>query len=127
MNVSNFMPGSIKLRRLKRYLNNMRFKRKLMGKKDSLIIYFLFWALYAPFVLIMWRRENGTLLELSIVMLAGLGLVLLALFVKEGFLDKRRAAHHTPKFERVKRPDQTIVSLDNVFKPNFGKVEIDLD
>ena len=126
MNVSNFTPGNTRLRKLKRYSSSMIFRRKLI-KKDSLLIYLFFWLLYAPPALVIWHKTSGSLLEISFVMLAGLGLVLLALYIKESFLDKRRAAHYPSHFERVKRVKPDPVSFDNVFKPNFGKVEIDLD
>jgi hypothetical protein len=80
-------------------------------------------------VIVSWHSGGGTLVELSIALLIGLGIVLAGLFVKERFLDREEDDFNDPDEEDYDAPRESfaVESFENVFKPDFGRVEIDLD
>ncbi len=92
---------------------------------DDVLIYLGFWALYAPLAVYGWRSEGWTLVDLSVILLIGLGLVLFGLFVKEKYLDKDKAASvklssRTPKKVILNHSDSVPCIFGNVFEPDFG-------
>ena len=64
------------------HLNYMKIRRMLTRHtKTDLIIYVAFWVLYAPLVLLRWHSEKGNLIEISFILLIGLGIVLSGLLL----------------------------------------------
>jgi len=99
-----------------------------MAEKNTIdvVLYLGFWALYGPLAVAMWYYEQASLFKLGVVLLIGLGLILGCLFIKEVF--RRRKKQATVEIlEEAEEASVEPVSFDNVFKPDFGKVEIDLD
>ena len=78
--VLNFMNGNMEV--MSMHLNYMKIRRMLTRHtKTDLIIYVAFWVLYAPLVLLRWHSEKGNLIEISFILLIGLGIVLSGLLL----------------------------------------------
>ena len=94
--------------------------------QNSLLLYLLFWALYGPLAVGLWHYEGAGLFKLGVVLLFGLGLILGYLFYKDNHRVRSRTAlvldEEEPETDAFDTPH-----FDNVFKLNFGRVEIDLD
>jgi hypothetical protein len=98
--------------------------------RNNVLLYLAFWAIYGPLVIMTWHSGGGTLFQLSIVLLIGLGIVLAGLFVKERFLDREEDDFEELEEEAEEERREGFAAADsfeNVFKPDFGKVEYDLD
>jgi hypothetical protein len=98
--------------------------------RNNVLLYLAFWAVYGPLVIVTWHAEGGSLLKLSIALLIGLGIVLAGLFVKERFLDREEDDYDFPEEEPDEERREGFAAADsfeNVFKPDFGRVEYDLD
>jgi len=77
----SFTDGNTK-RVLKKPLNNTRCRKmRIKNIKYDIIIYLAFWALYAPLALLRWHHEKGNLIEISFILLIGLGIVLSGLLI----------------------------------------------
>ena len=93
---------------------------------EDVLIYLTFWAVYAPLAVYGWHSEGWTLVELSIILLIGLGLVLFGLLIKEKYLDKGKTAlsvkssFKTPKTPILKHSDSVPSIFGKVFEPDFG-------
>jgi hypothetical protein len=98
--------------------------------RNNVLLYLTFWAVYGPLVIVTWHSGGGTLFQLSIVLLIGLGIVLAGLFVKERFLDREEDDYDFLEEEPDEERREGLAAtecFDNVFKPDFGRVEYDLD
>ena len=91
--------------------------------RNDVILYLAFWSVYGPMAVGVWHYEDSSLLKLGIVLLIGLGIILGYLFGRELFRKKAEKTHIALP-EPQKAP---VACFDNVFKPDFGKVKIDLD
>jgi hypothetical protein len=93
-------------------------------------MYIGFWSLYGPLAVATWYYEKASLLKLSIVLLIGLGIALFGLWLKRRLLDRpyltTAILPEEPEKARLSLPNDDFTYLDNVFKPDFGRVEIDL-
>lgn len=85
-----------------------------MKFKTGLKIYFLFWLLYIPISLILMQFYSA---NFTVVMLIGLKIIIIYLlfenFSKKKVVIKKQVQENAPWF--------------NVFKPNFGRIEYDLN
>ena len=99
----------------------------LTRSKDNILIYLLFWVIYAPLVLLRWNSSQGNLIEISLILLLGLGIVLSGLFIRDYLKSRLRRTYYEPEEECEEDPRKPSCSFENVFKTDFGKVEIDLD
>ncbi len=103
-----------------RLMSYMRFRR--MRTSNSILLYLLFWAFYGPLAVGLWYYDGSGLVNLGIGLLIGLGIILGYLFYK----DLHRVRTRISVVEEEPEPFD-VPNFDNVFKLNFGRVEIDLD
>lgn len=107
----------------------MEMARMMSDEKENIKLYLLFWLFYIPVSLLIMQFEPANFM---IVMLIGLKIILGYLIWKD-FI-------HKPKIAKAKMPELMQESthdrqgnpadlpyFDNVFKPDFGKIEYDLD
>ena len=104
----------------------------MAGKNTTdVVLYLGFWSLYGPIAVATWYYEKASLHKLAIVLLIGLGIVLMGLWAKRRLLDRPLSYEHIPPTVREKTAlrlsNYDLAGFDNVFKPDFGRVEYDLD
>ncbi len=103
--------------------------RMIANEKENILLYFMFWLFYIPSSLLIMQFEPA---NFTIVMLIGL-VIILGYLVYNDFT-------HKPKIAKAKMPGlmqepmpkmqsnpADVPYFDNVFKPDFGKIEYDLD
>ncbi len=107
--VLSFIYGNTRVD-LRKPLNNTRCKKmRIKNIKYDIIIYLAFWALYAPLALLRWHSEEGSLFEISVILLLGLGVILTGLFLF-GFAKRGRRMFR-------KEREQTVIEINDEPEP----------
>ena len=107
----------------------MEMARMISDEKENIKLYLMFWLFYIPVSLLIMQFKPA---NFTIVMLIGLKIILGYLIWKD--------FTHKPKIAKAKRPElmqepmpkmqsnpADVSYFDNVFKPDFGKIEYDLN
>jgi hypothetical protein len=107
----------------------MEIARIISDEKENIKLYLIFWLFYIPASLIIMQFEPANFL---IVMLIGLKIILGYLIWKDFTNKQSTAKKQMPKLMQEPMQDRQanpaeISYFDNVFKPDFGKIEYDLD
>ena len=106
---------------------SMEIMKAVLSEKDSVMLYFMFWAAYIPLSLLLMQFIPA---NFTIVMLIGVKIILAFLLFRSHSRKRVPVKKETPRVmaEIVQaEPVQVSESFGRVFDPGFGKESFDLD